>query len=938
MAWSQKTDSIMLISTTMIKTCAKLILIIFSAHIVSGCAAMDPLTMIAAPKRDHQQEISLKQANYRVQKKYDLLEKSFLKEYERHSNGEHVLGQLYTTVDLAEFYTYDLINYEKAEELFLRADKLNDKCKELKFGSDGPEITYYNGGGAYLIPRKYDFHEIGKRICDGKKHITRLLGGDSEGLSQLNDTDRAGFAYPEIINVTTNQYAHAIQVRGTLLAPTMFDGFEQKLLRKTKEYFQLRHKLSESEKTYYIYYNVAKGLIKANNFSFLSISQANTIFQHIRKASANRPSKTVALQEAYLNFGKVLCLNKMRKHDEAIKCFEKFQSNVTEVQDVVNRYIASLKEAKSDAISRGTGKTAAFLIVDILTISLSIATGFPIHTNLTASGILDLGGNIPDLQRQIALCGESEYSQDLNLVLNMDDQLQLFRAVGDSYHHMGNTSQSIIYNKEGINIINNLRSTIASESGRIGYAAFKDGIYNQLIDDLITSNKLSEAFVYSEMARSRALVDLLGSKTGIVFKDAEVNNYVNKARKGQIYRDMMLEGIAVSDEQANHINSLQRSLSTDRGIVVKPLSEHEDGRTIFDRLEALSLITVPNLTVSQIQSMIPNGITLVEYYVSNNDVYAWVLSNETFKSHALETTPDKLIDSLRRFNLLIRYPKAGSSLKEIKLAGQALYNILFSSVEQHIKTKQILIVAHRFLHFLPFEVLYDAQQFLVERYSFSYLPSSSVLQFLKPEHEVLESCLLLGNPDIDYIQNITSLEGAEKETISIGKIFAIQKVYLKRKATETVFRREAWNYGALHLACHGLFDSADPLNSRILLTRDNENDGILTAREIYGTQLNASLVTLSACESGMASVENGDELVGLVRGFLFAGASSVLASLWKVDDIATLEIMYRFYRYLICDRKPTAKAIQLAQIDLMKSKEYNHPFFWAPFRLYSSGL
>lgn len=926
----------MLIDTKVLKLFARPMVFFLSVSVITGCAAMDPLTLVGAPKRDHEQNICIIQSNYRLQKKYDLLEESLLEQYEKCSNNELHLGKLYASLDLAEFYIYGLINYQKALDFYGKADDLNKLCRKENITSNGTGIVYYKGEGCYTLPRKYDFNEISNSISHGREHIAGLLGDFSGELSHVQVANRRA-VFPRITTVNTSQYAHAVHVSGNLLDPSMFNSFEQNLLRKTKAYFQLRHKLSENDKTYYVHFNVAKCLIKSSDFSALSISQVNSILNHISEASANKPTNETTTQDAYLNFGRVLCFNRMGRHAEAIRCFAEFQRDVRQVQAIVTEYMNHLKKAKQNAIMTGTAKTAAFLMLDILTISLSLACGVPFYTRLTAAGVLDLATNIPDLQRQILFLGESEYSKEINLILNMDDQLQLFRAVGDSYHRMGNLSESIRYNKEAIYIISNLRSTISSERGRIGFAKFKTEIYNNLIDALIADNCPGDAFFYSENARARALVDLLGSKKGILYKNKKVNNYVREARKSQIHRDAMLKGTSISDEQANYINKMQTPFLTERGMVVEELPNRKMNCNIEDRQEVLSLVTVSNLNVSQIQAMLPHDVTLVEYYVSDNDVYAWVLSNKTFRFHALETSPEKLKESLRRFNILIQYPKPGRSLKQIKLAGQALYNILFSRLKQHVKTKQILIVGHRFLHFMPFEVLYDGQQFLVERYSFSYLPSSSVLQFLKPEDDVLDSCLALGNPDIDYIENITSLKGAEKETTSIGKVFAIRKVYLHRNATETVLRREARNYKALHVACHGVFDSTDPLNSRVLLARDNENDGIVTAREIYGMQLNALLVTLSACESGMASVENGDELVGLVRAFFFSGASSLLATLWKVDDMATLQIMYRFYRYLISDRKYTAKAIQLAKIDMIKSKQYNHPVFWAPFRLYGLG-
>jgi CHAT domain-containing protein len=139
----------------------------------------------------------------------------------------------------------------------------------------------------------------------------------------------------------------------------------------------------------------------------------------------------------------------------------------------------------------------------------------------------------------------------------------------------------------------------------------------------------------------------------------------------------------------------------------------------------------------------------------------------------------------------------------------------------------------------------------------------------------------------------------------------------------------------VHLATHGELDSADPMASKVFLAQDQANEGQLLAAELYEILLNASLVTLSACETGLAAVENGDELIGLVRGFFFAGSRSVMASLWQVDDKATKELMSSFYKHLLATDK--MEALRRAKHYLLKTPSFSHPFFWSAFNLYGMG-
>jgi len=142
-------------------------------------------------------------------------------------------------------------------------------------------------------------------------------------------------------------------------------------------------------------------------------------------------------------------------------------------------------------------------------------------------------------------------------------------------------------------------------------------------------------------------------------------------------------------------------------------------------------------------------------------------------------------------------------------------------------------------------------------------------------------------------------------------------------------RRYGGDYYYIHFATHGQFSPDNPLQSALLLSPDARSNGMLTVDKLYSMQLNANLVTLSACETGLSKVANGDELVGLTRGFLYAGASSIVASLWKVDDLATAYLMVRFYRGM----QQTDKLDALRKAQLETRKKYPHPYYWSAFQL-----
>jgi CHAT domain-containing protein len=257
-----------------------------------------------------------------------------------------------------------------------------------------------------------------------------------------------------------------------------------------------------------------------------------------------------------------------------------------------------------------------------------------------------------------------------------------------------------------------------------------------------------------------------------------------------------------------------------------------------------------------------------------------------------------------------------------------LYAKLIKPIEGSLNDRNLIIVPHGALHYLPFNVLSDGKGYLIERHNIRLLPSSSIIKYLRlsktPKHS---SILVFGNPDLgnpDY-----DLKYAQNEAIEVAKSVAKSRLFLRQQATETAFRKYGKDFNYIHFATHGKFDPDDSLKSAILLSGDSENNGVLTTDKLYSIRIDADLVTLSACETGLGKISNGDDVVGLTRGFLYAGSTAVVATLWKVDDQATSDLMRQFYDNL--SRYDKREALIQAQLQI-KSR-YAHPFYWAAFQI-----
>jgi CHAT domain-containing protein len=186
---------------------------------------------------------------------------------------------------------------------------------------------------------------------------------------------------------------------------------------------------------------------------------------------------------------------------------------------------------------------------------------------------------------------------------------------------------------------------------------------------------------------------------------------------------------------------------------------------------------------------------------------------------------------------------------------------------------------------------------------------------------------------------VSPLLASQKEVQAIADLFAQKghqaKVYLHAEAKEDILKTtDVSSYKYVHIATHGFVDEQYPELSGLLFAQDSTSseDGILYTGELYNLQLQAELVTLSACETGLGKLAKGEGLIGLTRAMLYAGARNVVVSFWKVPDESTAELMGYFYKALLAG-KGKGEALQAAKLQMLRRSEYNHTFFWAPFIL-----
>jgi CHAT domain-containing protein len=469
----------------------------------------------------------------------------------------------------------------------------------------------------------------------------------------------------------------------------------------------------------------------------------------------------------------------------------------------------------------------------------------------------------------------------------------------------GNLKNAVMFYRKAVEVIEQERASINTEASKIGFVGDKQGVYFRLVHCLCAEGQFEPAFEYVERSKARAFVDMLASKKDFAIKDG------NK----QVVQALLDDGVKTEAELRVRDESIDKSKL--RSIEIKNRE-----KLIEQSPELASFVSVRSFSSGDIRSSIPGNETLVEYYYEGKDLFIFVLSRSVLT--AFRSSSDNLELEIRELRTSLQRPDSEGYLELCR----RLYEKLIKPIEGSLKDRNLIIVPHGALHYLPFNVLCNEKGYLIERHNIRLLPSSSIIKYLRPSKTPKQSAILVfGNPDLgspDY-----DLKYAQNEAIEVAKSAAKSRLLLRRQATETAFRKYGQDFNYIHFATHGKFDPDDSLNSAILLSGDSENNGILTTDKLYSMRIDADLVTLSACETGLGKISNGDDVVGLTRGFLYAGSTAVVATLWKVDDQATSDLMSRFYDNL--SRYDKREALIQAQLQI-KSR-YAHPFYWAAFQI-----
>ena len=557
---------------------------------------------------------------------------------------------------------------------------------------------------------------------------------------------------------------------------------------------------------------------------------------------------------------------------------------------------------------------------------------------------------------------------------------------------LGSLDVALKWIQQSLEVIEDRRTNVASPEFRASYFSGVRNHYELCIEILMQLDHerpgdgfAAEALSMSDKSRARLLLDLLSeSQTGL--RDGASAELLKRERE--------LRGSARSLAQYEMELSLAKRNSSELMEVSKQLaelrSEYQDIQARLrerrpDHLAALEQFEPARL--DQIKKELGGTETLLlQYSLGEKQSYLWAVTADSFSSFTLP--PRKYIeDKAVEFYKLVT-TRQGSDGQSDKDYQAQLSQILLGPVVEQLGNKRVVVVAEGALHYIPFEALpvigannsQDGRpRMLIETNEVDYLPSISTLTAIRAEknasHSSNKVVAVIADPVFsrsdDRVQSEPSSASAsaasnQPDNTSVAQVFrdvtgnngpprllhsaeeadaisaaaprGTTMVVEGFDATrETAMSPQIGEYQIVHIATHGFFYTKHPELSGIVLTMVDragvEKNGLMPLDDIYSLDLSAELTVLSACQTALGKDVNGEGLVGLTHSFMSAGSKTVVASLWKVDDRATANLMADFYHAMLQEGMPTGAALRAAKLKMMQDKRWNAPYFWAGFVL-----
>jgi CHAT domain-containing protein len=551
----------------------------------------------------------------------------------------------------------------------------------------------------------------------------------------------------------------------------------------------------------------------------------------------------------------------------------------------------------------------------------------------------------------------SQFCDEIELIEMLNNKgyalLQLYRNQDKNYLHL---KDALICQKTAIRLIEKRLGYLDNESSEYNWLALLQTTFNNavlyatlLFNVTHDITYAEEGFVFAEKSRMMSILN--------ASRDKNIKKYTG------VPDSLIQREILVHNEILNLQNQLFQCERTDKnsreikrisGKLAKIQLENDRLKSLFANNYNRYFNLKYNLNVISIQHLrekLKGNQLLLEYQLLENELIIFAITRDHFTIKFVRDKDDKRQVINKLYDIVSENPSfkdPDRAFKDFTENSHFLYSWFIEPIKNEIINKQLIIIPHNEINLVPFELLiselppsgspedYKSLSYLVKKCPISYGYSATLLFEETKLHPRKTAAFYL--PDYSSVNNsgqaqLVNLKGTRAEVIKAKDLIG-GDVFSNNQANETQFKRSAGDYKILHIATHTFMDGEIPTLSSLELSqgRDTLNDGVLYSYELYQLQLNAQLIVLSGCNTGMGLLKQGEGLLSLSRSFFYSGARSVAFTLWPQADQSGAEIMIGFYRG-IKSRKRLEDALQSAKLDYLKNADpaKSHPYYWGGF-------
>lgn len=694
-------------------------------------------------------------------------------------------------------------------------------------------------------------------------------------------------------------------------------GFEMETINIVKK---LNNKISRE-----VNLSQLKNDLNLIDLGIKSPNQLNTLQNNLIKIKQNLNPKEYNYQEAVVFEGEILLkkaefstetMDKIKFLNDSINHFNNltFEDNYYNAQILFKIAYAKLQLANIKIQSEKNLKHS----IDLFINSLIYYNNVPFQNNEYFIAVIGL--NLIKAKKQLSLIEDNleEHAELIEDTLfesldyyeknnNKEEIIECYLELGDLFFKIKNYNKSYYYLSKGINLVELIRSSILDFNIKKKFFEKIKKLFELMIETCIKLNKKEEALKFVELSKHR------------IFLDKIIENQKNRFTK-HVNEPLIYELNNINIKIKDRLNKIKNFDKYDFEISsnyekFRKLKEQQEYYLYKIKTEYLEYYDYYYNQVFDYKKLNLKNKTFLEYYYTDEFLLIFLIENEKFIVERVDFKEYNLKTLINDFEKqLINY----DNLEKTENILNKLFNILIESIHEDISNDNLIIIPYKGLHNIPFNCLKDNDEnYLIDKYTITIAQSGLSLKYIennyvKPSEE---EYLVIGNPTDD-------LEYAEKEAVEISKLFKT-KPLLKEEATKENILKNIEGKSIIHFTGHGRFDAQNPLNSSLKLY----NGELLYINDLNNLDLNSELIVLSACETGIVSVDDNDETEGFVKYLQIDGTKYIIASLWKGYDNASYELFKIFYSIT----GDYSKRLQLAQLELKKNYDL---FYWGNFQIY----